>query len=235
MLGIWIALFSGISIGFLGSVHCIGMCGPLALSLPMSHLKGSSRIVAHVNYHLGRALSYTTLGLLFGLVGMSFSIFFLQQWLSMGAGLLMLIMVLGFSISKMEFEFFTWFKSLIHQRLTKLLKSEKRPMGFLMIGLVNGYLPCGLVYAAIIAATATGDILKSTLVMFGFGLGTIPAMAFLVVFGKLISLEWRRKLVRLTPYMLGIVGILLILRGLNLDIPYLSPSMIDGQMRCNHE
>ena len=94
-----------------------------------------------------------------------------------------------------------------------------------LIGLLNGLLPCGLVYMAVAGALATGNIIYSSLFMACFGLGTLPAMLAMSFAGNFITLSSRNTIKKLVPYIVGIMGILLILRGLNLDIPYISPAL----------
>jgi sulfite exporter TauE/SafE len=99
---------------------------------------------------------------------------------------------------------------------------------FLLIGLLNGLLPCGLVYVAIVAALATGKIWLGGLLMFSFGLGTIPMMAGMMIFGRRVSMRHRQLINRAIPYMVSVMACILILRGLNLGIPYVSPKMGDS-------
>lgn len=219
-----IAIFAGFGIGVLGSFHCVGMCGPIALALPVQGKTGFQKAIAILLYNLGRALTYASMGLVFGLLGSSFSLFGLQQWVSIIAGSAILILLISNHMSLVQKTPFGKFNVWVKDQLGTFLKKDKTPAAYLSIGFLNGFLPCGLVYVAIASSLATGSAVSGALLMFGFGLGTIPVMASLMAFGKFISLRVRSLMNQAVPYMIGVMAILLILRGLNLGIPYLSPS-----------
>ncbi len=230
-----IVFISGFSIGILGSFHCIGMCGPLALALPVNNLSVFNRTVSILFYNIGRALSYTSIGIVFGLVGQSFAFFNIQQCLSIFAGVLILTILLIHQFGNKQTNLFTRFSQNIKVKLGTYLRSDKKLISYLYIGILNGFLPCGLVYIAIAASIAAGTILKSGLLMFAFGLGTLPIMALTMFFGKFISYNFRNRLNRITPYLIMCVAVLLIVRGLNLGIPYISPSHDIHHVSCCHK
>lgn len=214
-------------LGFLGSFHCIGMCGPIALTLPVQHLNGFRKFAGILIYNSGRVFTYAFLGLLFGVIGMSFNLFGWQQILSILLGSLLVLLFISSFFQKRIFnnQFIQkhWNKYIIRW-LTPLF--HKKNMGNLfLIGLLNGLLPCGLVYMAVAGALATGNIIYSSLFMAFFGLGTLPAMITMSFAGSFISLTMRNRIRKSVPYIIGFMGILLILRGMNLNIPYLSPVM----------
>ncbi len=222
---IYLSILTGLSIGFLGSFHCIGMCGPIALALPVHKYEGVKKQVGILLYNLGRAVTYGILGFIFGFLGNQFKLWGLQQAISIGAGLAILILIFS-SLSISAFipglaKFDQW----VQKGLGRLLAASKNPSSLFAIGLLNGLLPCGLVYVAIAAALATMHTGYGALLMFSFGIGTIPIMAGLMFFGHLISLKTRQKLNQAVPFIVGIMAVLLILRGLNLGIPFISPKM----------
>jgi len=92
-----------------------------------------------------------------------------------------------------------------------------------MIGVANGFLPCGMVYLAIAGALGTGSIKGGIFFMMLFGIGTIPLMLAVTWFGLVVNINIRNTVRKITPFFIALIGILLILRGLNLNIPYLSP------------
>lgn len=211
--------------GMLGSLHCIGMCGPLALALPLGNRGPAARFTGTLLYNTGRALTYTLLGLVMGLIGQSFALFGLQQYLSIAAGVLIILFLVvsrkkGVASSRGLAPFFTS----VRTRIGRLFSSESNGAIFI-IGMLNGLLPCGLVYIALASATATGDILESMVFMAFFGLGTLPAMWTLAFFGHSIGLSVRRGIRRFYPYMVTLMACLLILRGMGLGIPYVSPAL----------
>ncbi|MEP7165716.1 MAG: sulfite exporter TauE/SafE family protein [Ferruginibacter sp.] len=210
--------------GGIGSVHCIGMCGPLALSLPVVSNDHSSRFVSTLLYNTGRVVTYALLGAVFGLVGMSFAIFGYQQWLSLILGSLIIIFIIlpkhhpVLKNNRVVLHFFEKIRSSL-----ATLFSRKNYHSLFFIGLLNGLLPCGLVYIAIAAAVSTASIFKSSLFMAGFGLGTLPVMWSIAFFGSLVSMNMRRNIKKCYPYVMFLVGVLLVIRGLGLEIPYMSP------------
>lgn len=229
---IGLIFLSGLSIGILGSFHCIGMCGPLALTLPVNQLSTLNKIVSISFYNFGRVLTYIFLGVFFGILGKGISIFELQQWLSVVAGIFILVVLLAHKYRIPGLPLITRFTNTVKLKLSNFLTSKKKTITFLAIGIVNGFLPCGLVYVAIAASFAAGSVINSGLVMFGFGLGTIPLMASVMIFGNFISIGFRRTLNKVSPYLIILMAVLLILRGLNLGIPYVSPKLQKSKIDC---
>jgi len=215
------------TIGLVGSFHCIGMCGPIAFALPIKSNTLFSRISSGILYNLGRLSTYVLFGLLFGIIGQGISTASTQQTISIVLGVVLILSVLlpkslinkinpsstiGFYISKVK------------NSLGKLLKSSSTP-NLILIGLLNGLLPCGLVYAAIGGAIATGEVTSGALFMLAFGLGTLPMMFSAVLLSNFISLSFRNRIRKMIPIFVIILGCLFIVRGLNLNIPYLSPKI----------
>lgn len=227
------------AIGALGSFHCIGMCGPIALSVPMGGKHGWTGIIRGLAYNLGRVATYALLGLMVGFLGKQLSFGNFQQGLSIAVGVLILaFLVLPKSITKKvdpTSKFAQLFLKL-KGTLQGVFKS-KSPVGPLALGLVNGLLPCGLVYVGLAGALALGNPTESSLFMAAFGLGTVPMMIIVILAGDLISLQWRAKVRKLMPLMFAIMGALFILRGMNLGIPYISPDMevttVGGVPNCH--
>ena len=230
-----LTVFSGVTIGIVGGFHCVGMCGPIALSLPIHQLSQTKKTLSILFYNLGRALSYATMGLAFGIIGQSFSLFKFQRGLSILAGVFILTILLLTQVNINPRFRFSKFSSYIKNKLSRILKAEKKTMTYLLIGLLNGLLPCGLVYMALAAAIATGSVYQSGLLMFAFGLGTIPIMVATMIFGKYMSMQVRNKFFKITPYLIAGVATLLIIRGLNLGIPYLSPMHDALHHTCCHK
>ncbi len=227
-----------LGLGFATSLHCVGMCGPIALSIGLSAKNKLKFTLKNLTYQFGRVTTYTLLGLTLGLIGEGFSLVGFQNYLSIAIGVLMIIMVL---IPK-----FFDNQSINAKPLQAILLKVKIGLGRYLrrqdfsslytTGLLNGLLPCGAVYAALTAAIGVGSFKQSALFMFFFGLGTIPLMFLTVLFGNFISLEWRQKILKILPIITLILGILFILRGLELNIPYISPSkevlQIDAAEYC---
>jgi sulfite exporter TauE/SafE len=218
-------LIAAFSLGVLGSFHCVGMCGPIALSLPVYHLSFQGRATGILLYNVGRALTYSILGGFLGALGMGVIIAGYQQALSISLGILLLLSA-SIPFLKNKGFFNVSFPRIAHwlkARFSYLLK-KKSFAALFAIGIINGLLPCGLVYMALAGATATGDIVLGALFMAVFGLGTLPAMFGVTLFSSL-SLTFRKRMQNLAPVLAGLMACLLILRGLGLGIPYVSPKL----------
>lgn len=213
-------IITAMALGFLGSFHCVGMCGPIALSIPVQHLHGFQKFIGIIIYNGGRIMVYAVAGSLFGVIGLSFQFMGWQKWLSVILGVVLLLLFV-FAISKKRFSqnrFLKSFNDKIVQWLYPLLQSRKQ-RNLLLIGMLNGLLPCGLVYMALAGAIATSNIIYSAIFMAAFGAGTLPAMILASYAGQLITLNMRNKIKKVLPYMLAIMGLLLILRGFNMHLP----------------
>jgi sulfite exporter TauE/SafE len=212
---------AAISLGMLGSFHCIGMCGPIALALPVHHYSAIKKYVGIFLYNLGRLSTYTFLGVVFGLLGQSFFIGGLQQMVSVSIGILVLFSVIITQTKWLKtpsFYFLYSFINNVKQQLGNLF--NKKGLHFLFfIGLLNGLLPCGLVYLGIAGAIATGNYFKGAEFMFFFGMGTVPILFATTFLGQFISIKFRNTIKRSMPYLVSIMAVLLIVRG----FPYLSP------------
>lgn len=225
-------LLAAFMMGGIGSLHCIGMCGPLALALPIPAHSFYSKFIATLLYNLGRMMTYACFGIAIGLVGASFNVFGFQQALSIAAGVGILIYLLWprLSLYKRGHFFFQTGLGKLRANMAALF-SKKNYRSVFFIGVLNGLLPCGLVYMAMAGAAATGSVVKSSVFMAAFGLGTLPLMWSVSFFGANISLRSRLFIRKVYPYLLFIMASLLIIRGLGLNIPYLSPQWypaVDG-------
>ena len=214
-------------IGLVGSLHCVGMCGPIALALPSGNSFLPGLLFNRLMYNLGRILTYGLLGLLIGLVGQGFSMAGLQQVISILAGVAILIMVMLPSALNQRIVLLkpaVDFTAFLKRSFGGLFRS-KSALSTFYIGLLNGFLPCGLVYVALAGALATGGYLEGMAYMIVFGLGTLPMMLVVSMAGNYITLGLRRTFNRVIPVFMVALAMLFILRGLNLGIPYLSPQL----------
>lgn len=217
---------SAFILGLAGSFHCAGMCGPIALTLPLPGSTLLSKIYGGLLYNGGRTITYALMGALFGLIGQGFHLIGFQQVISVVMGVIMILLVLfpGFFGKIIPAgSCTTGMVARLKSGFSRLL-SVRNFRSLLFIGLLNGLLPCGLVYMAVAGAIAAGNVASGALYMLFFGLGTIPMLLFISLMGNLVTATLRNRINRLIPVLVCIVGVLFILRGLNLGIPYLSPT-----------
>jgi len=231
-------LWASFLFGLLGSFHCVGMCGAIALSLPGQAGAAAGRYAAsRLLYNLGRVTTYATLGGLAGLVGQGLRLAGAQQSLSIVSGVLILGLVvvpgrytsrlaslLGFS------QPMAWVKATLGQ----LFQQPSLPALY-ATGLLNGLLPCGLVYLALAGALSAPGVVGAAAYMACFGLGTLPLMLGLSLSGQLVPLAWRTRMRQAVPYTAGLLAVLFIVRGLGLGIPYLSPQLSGAAVAPVHQ
>jgi sulfite exporter TauE/SafE len=219
-------LWTALVLGLVGSLHCAGMCGPLALALPAGPGGTASYVSGRVAYNAGRIATYCALGLVFGLLGKSLFMAGVQRWVSIALGVVLLAglitsrrlgatnAVIGL-VSRLK----SGMSAMLRQRSTAALG---------VLGLLNGLLPCGLVYVAGAGALTTGDPVSGAAFMAAFGLGTVPMMFAISLSGRLVAVSVRLKLAKAIPVSVFLLAVLLILRGMGLGIPYLSPDLAGG-------
>jgi len=216
-------LLTGFLVGLLGSFHCIGMCGPIAIALPRS----KNLLLTRLLYNFGRITTYSLLGLLFGLLGQRLEMFGLQRIISITLGIVIIIAVLTPSAYRIRIAQNLGLYNgvnLLKTYFARMFKSHSLS-GMYIIGILNGLLPCGFVYIGITGAIAVGNAFNGMMFMTMFGLGTFPVMLGASLIGVYINMNIRQKLTRLLPAFSIILAAIFILRGLNLGIPYLSPKL----------
>lgn len=219
-------ILAGFIIGLTSNFHCIGMCGPIAMAIPVNRKSNLTILSDALQYNFGRIITYSLLGLLVGFIGLSIKTFGVLQWLSILAGIGLIL----FAWQKYLHALFPFkipsfkIQATLNKGLGKIIRSHS-PFKLLLLGGLNGLLPCGMVFVALSNAILTGDILYSSLAMLAFGVGTLPAMMAVVFMMNKISTSTRKKMSRAVPYLLTVVGLLIILRGLNLGIPFISPNV----------
>lgn len=229
-----VAVFiSSFLLGIGGSLHCLGMCGPLALSIPFS-TSGNSKTIRLLTYYFSKAIAYGLMGTVFGLFGKGLIMMHWQQALSIIAGIFIILWVV-FPILKPGQGTFLFQKQF--SVLYNKLQHQPRLHYYSLLGFLNGFLPCGLVYTALAAATVSGSAAGGFLAMFIFGMGTAPALIVLTVLKNKMSFQLRRKLKPVSLILSISIGLLLVVRGLNLGIPYVSPEVTKGNTvhNCCHK
>jgi sulfite exporter TauE/SafE len=232
-------LYTALLFGLIASLHCVGMCGPIAMMLPLDRNNEAKKGTQIITYHIGKLSAYGILGLIFGLLGRSFYLAGLQQQLSIVVGILMIMVAV---VPEKEFAKYNFSKP-IYRIITKVKSSlgqqfkSKSYKSLFTIGLLNGFLPCGMVYVAIFGAIAMQSISMGIVYMLLFGLGTIPLLTAVIYISNLLSFSFRGTLQKMIPLVAVLIGMLFIIRGLGLDIPYLSPSnlslFVQAETNCH--
>lgn len=223
IMGIWAAFV----LGLFGSMHCVGMCGPLALALPRVTNGRSRFYTGRVLYNVGRVTTYAMLGAVFGLAGSAARVAGWQQGLSITTGVLMLLwLVLPKHITRRAAATGWMAGGLagLKRWLTPLFRSNQLTAQF-GIGLLNGLLPCGFLYLGLAGAMAQPSVSDSSAFMALFGFGTFPAMLTVSLAPGFLSPGLRVSIRHLLPVGTALIAALLIVRGLALGIPYLSPRL----------
>ncbi len=221
-----------LALGLLGSLHCAAMCGPLQLALPLPPGGPGRLVTGRLIYQLGRVATYCVLGLVAGLVGKSLILAGLQRWLSITLGG---VILLGFFLSK---------KAALATPVVSVVNRLKAAMAWqlrhrslrslALLGALNGLLPCGLVYVAFAGAVAAGTPPAAILFMAAFGLGTTPTLLAISLSGRILPLSLRLKLRSAIPVGVCLLAGMLILRGMSLGIPYVSPDLSGANPVCCH-
>jgi uncharacterized protein len=228
---------SALIVGLVGSLHCAGMCGPIAIAIPLNNRSWFSRISGSLVYNTGRTLTYAILGAIFGLAGFGLALGGLQQWVSIMLGAIMILGVIvprigsfGKSVTRIS----GVLSGSIKKLFGKYFKIRTYPSLF-FLGILNGFLPCGLVYIALAGALVMNQVIDGAIYMIFFGIGTLPMMAAIAVAGNLVSFKFRTKLSKALPYFIVLLGLIFILRGMNLGIPYLSPKIHSTEAKTTME
>lgn len=215
-------MISGIIIGLAASLHCVGMCGPIALALPLNRSSSGAKWFGLIQYGVGKTLAYTILGLLIAMLGAGIQLLNWMQTLSIVLGLitiaygLMKIFKISFSIGKFS-------GSLKLSGIMGRFFRSRSPFRLFLIGFANGFLPCGMVILALTNALVIGSPINSVLAMVGFGIGTLPALFAVNILGNQFASLFKNKLAGFIPYYIVLMGAFIVIRGMNLGIPYLSP------------
>lgn len=213
----WTALLLGLG----GSFHCLGMCGPLMLSVPLDRRTRLSILADRLQYQLGRISAYAIIGALFGLLGTGAVLAGIQRWVALVGGGILILLAIGqwrnlastIKIPFLERPLF-W----LRQKIAILLRSN-RWYAISSVGFLNGFIPCGLVYVAVLGAMTQVHWLEGALFMTVFGLGTLPMLLGVMWLGGIAKPRFRYYFQYLTPIFLLIGGALLLFRGLEVSFP----------------
>lgn len=212
--------------GLFGSLHCVAMCGPLVMAIPFSGGAWYS-LMQKIIYQLGRILTYACLGFAAGSVGSLFNILGMQQALSFVTGSILLIIAINHFFGRTSNRTNKLYQGILTPVASFMGRWMSKPYGGLFAGMLHGLIPCGMVYMAIAGSLNTGSAFSGSEFMFHFGLGTTP----LLILSSLIPLALKKfRAPRLMiPALFFIAGSFLIIRSLNLEIPYVSSPVMSNK------
>ena len=219
-------LYFAFTLGLLANFHCIGMCGPISLALPLNRKSKLTATSGVMTYTLGRSVGYALLGIIIGVIGFSANLLGILQWLSIISGVLIILFAW-----RNYYAFtprFGAFNKFISQKIGVLFKQNREKKSYTtlgLIGLLNAYLPCGMVYVALLSALNAGSVANAALFMFVFGLGTAPGFLVLALLKNKVTFSRFLNNKVMVASLVSLVGLLILLRGLNLGIPMISPKM----------
>lgn len=215
---------TGFVLGLTSSLHCIGMCGPIAMAIPINSKNNWLILLGILHYNFGRIFTYSLLGAFIGIIGLTVRSFGILQWLSIVSGLLLIAYAWRKKIGQsIRFRIPTnSINNLLSKGIGSVLKSKFR-YKLPLLGMLNGLLPCGMVYLALMNALLTGSQSSGIFAMAAFGIGTLPSMIAVGFAAGKVSTALRTKLNATVPYILTLIGLLVVFRGMNLGIPYISP------------
>jgi sulfite exporter TauE/SafE len=211
----------------MGSMHCVGMCGPIAMAVPLNNHSKVYRLLGSLNYLFGKALTYAFLGIFSGVFAKMLNMAGVQRYISLFTGFLILLILViqKFGNGNLGSERFNYQWVGFLKKQFKNMLHRKSLLSAFLIGLINGVLPCGLVYIALAGAVGAGGWWQSMLYMFLFGISTIPLMLMLMIFKSKMSVSYKNLFQKAVPTFTLVIAMLLIIRGLNLGIPYFSPKV----------
>ncbi len=205
----------GFLLGLISSIHCFSMCGPITFFFSIERENKIKMLITNFLYQIGRIISYILLGFIFVIIGYEFALAGFQKKLSLFLGV---NIIFSFFLKK-KYIFYFFFKK-IENILDFFFKKKK---SFFLLGILNGLIPCSIVYIAISIAISIGNIFWGVMFMFYFGLGTVPMMFTTFSIGKFINFNIKKILLKNITILTLIIGILLLIRGLGLGLPYVSP------------
>lgn len=211
-------------IGLQATLHCVGMCGPLAFAAPINRTNKKAAIWGSLTYNFGRLTTYSYLGFLLGIIGIGQIWIYAIQLISILTGFIFIASATFGSLETWQISRpITRYIGSLSTKLFPIVKKVNLKFRPFLFGLINGTLPCGMVYLALLHGLSSKSLPDTILSMLFFGLGTLPVMFFIPLIGQ-------ERFYRLLPkqtqkVMLLLIGFLLVLRGLGLGIPYFSPKV----------
>lgn len=220
MIELWLAFSAGLA----GSVHCLGMCGGIvtALALSSRDRSASGRFYFSLFYHLGRVATYTSLGLLVGFASQAGMLTALKphlRWLFLAANIFVVVIGLctAFGLRSFGISALDGSGSGFIRRVMTKMAANTTVLTALPVGLLMGFIPCGLLYGVLISAATSGSFLSGGSMMLAFGLGTLPV---LMIYGQMASALSNlggavfQRFMGGAVALLGIAGVLKVLKAI---------------------
>ncbi len=219
-------IISAFLLGLISNIHCIAMCGPIVSIIPFNRRSKKTLLRDLFLYHFSRILTYGVLGIIVGLIGFSFSLVLGLQIMAFTTGVLLCFIAFEKILKNRKQNILERLFSIkLNNSLFAILRNSHGRLKIPLLGIINAILPCGLVYYALLTSLSALDFQITSLSMLAFGLGTFPLLFTFQLGIHSLPLNKFKSLQALIPYLIILVGILTMLRGLNLDIPYVSPAI----------
>lgn len=216
-------LYTALILGLVSSLHCVGMCGPIAMMLPYSEAVDSAtarrmrwRVFFETfSYNIGRVITYTFLGLLFGFLGKGLAVVGFSQVISILFGLIFIVLAFKkHGLEQIDAFLNRHFAQKIRRAFNQFMKDRS---GFFALGMLNGLLPCGIVYWAIATSLMTFTPVEGAAYMFLFGVGTMPLMLATVLASRGFHRSAVRRFYKFIPLYQFALGVFLIYRAYMID------------------
>lgn len=207
--------------GLTGSLHCAGMCGPIIWVMPFGMMNGIKKWIGIAVYHIARISIYVAMALVLH----SFKNLFQPQWqqyISIALGIILLVVGLISFVPNGKLKISLPWAGFVKKHLGRFI-GNPTIFSLFMAGVLNGLLPCGLEYMALSTTVAAPTVLETALLMYAFGLGTLPMMIGITILKSKASFLRFNNFRKLVPVIMFVFGALFVVRGMNLGVPYLSP------------
>ena len=230
-------IITGFVLGLITSLHCVGMCGPLALAVPRTDGSKFKMLIEGFLFNFGRIITYSVMGFILGGIGLAVNLAGYQELISIILGSIIISVILFSLVFKRKL-FLINSSGTIYNKLQSLFSkffNKQTNSALLILGILNGLLPCGAVYIALTQSIMAGGMAESSIFMASFGFGTMPFLLTIFISRNIIPLSFRKKLNKLIPVAAILIGVLLIMRGMSLGIPYISPVLQHTEQHSKSE
>ena len=224
------AIIAGATLGLATWLHCVGMCGPLLAVFADSRGADTGLRIGMLAHHAGRVATYIVLGLIVGAAADVLRIIVVGSTVSIIVGSAMIIVAVT-QLFGVHFRIPTLAADLLRRAGRRVSSSSFSIAGVrpFMRGIVNGLLPCGVSLSAIIASATIPNVPLRVLFLTSFGMATVPALFCVGMMLRRLTQAWQERVASAVTVVMLLIGMAVLVRGLALDLPYLSPALTVAQ------